>query len=242
MSASDADARDPGPRYYGRRRGRRLRASRAALLAAPLARLDISPALAQASPGTLDPNGLFDPAPAQVWLELGFGGGEHLAEQAAAHPGIGFIGVEPYLNGLAACVQRLAAERLTNVRLLPNPAEALLTALAPASIGRLFVLFSDPWPKARHARRRLLRPETLAEFARILADGAELRLASDDPGYLRWMLTHMTAHPDFAWTARKPQDFLLRPEDWPPTRYEAKALAAGRTPVFLRFLRRARIG
>jgi tRNA (guanine-N7-)-methyltransferase len=242
VSAPDHPAYEAGARYYGRRKGRRLRASRAALLASALTRLDIAPALAGVGPGALDPRSLFDPPAPEVWLELGFGGGEHLAAQAAAHPDIGFIGVEPYLNGVAACAQLLDAQRITNVRLLANPAEPLLSALATASIGRMFALFSDPWPKARHARRRLLRPETLAEFARILADGAELRLASDDPGYLRWMLTLVTAHPDFTWTARRAADFLIRPADWPQTRYEAKALAAGRTPVFLSFIRRPRDG
>ena len=141
---------------------------------------------------------------------------------------------------MAACAQQIEAQGLRNIRLLGEPAEGLLAALKPASIGRLFALFSDPWPKARHARRRLTRPETLDHFARILADGAELRLATDDPGYQRWLLSLVPLHPAFSWTARRAEDFRQRPQDWPPTRYEAKALSAGRTPIYLTFKRRNR--
>ena len=129
---------------------------------------------------------------------------------------------------------------LANVRVLPDDARPLLAALPPRSIGRVFILFPDPWPKARHHKRRLVAPATLDRLAEIMTDGAELRLATDDPSYLAWMLEHVTAHPAFAWTARRPADWRERPADWPATRYEAKARKAGRASAFLRFERRSR--
>jgi len=188
--------------------------------------------------GRLDPRPLFPAGASAVWLEIGFGGGEHLAEQAARHPEIGFIGSEVFENGVAKLLAEIDRRRLGNVRLFANDARPLIEALAPASIGRVFILFPDPWPKQRHHKRRLVAAPTLDCLAEIMQAGAELRLATDDPGYLLWMLEHATAHPCFVWLARRPADWRERPPDWPPTRYEAKARAAGRTPVFLRFARR----
>ena len=183
---------------------------------------------------------LFEAEPDEVWLEVGFGAGEHLAAQAAAHPSIGFIGCEPFMNGVAALLSRIDAQGLGNVRIYPDDARPLLRALPDAVIGRCFVLFSDPWPKTRHHERRFVSPATLDQLARVMADGAELRLASDDPGLVEWMLSHTLRHPAFAGTAQHAGDWRERPPDWPQTRYEAKAVAAGRTPVFLRFRRLAR--
>ena len=146
--------------------------------------------------GRLDPQRLFPAPPAELWLEIGFGAGEHLAEQAAALP--------------------------------------------DASLGRVFILFPDPWPKARHHKRRMVSPGTLDQLARTMKTGAELRLATDDIGYLRAMLELVPMHPAFAWEARGPADWLRRPADWPATRYEAKAVAAGRIPHFLRCTRKPR--
>ncbi len=187
----------------------------------------------------LDPRTLFATPPAAVWLEIGFGGGEHLAAQAEHHPEIGFIGCEVFENGIARLLGDIARRDLGNIRIFADDARALLDCLVPASIGRVFILFPDPWPKLRHHKRRLVAPATLDRLASVMQPGAELRLATDDRGYLLWMLEHLTAHPDFVWTARTAADWRERPPDWPATRYEEKARAAGRTPVFLRFVRRA---
>jgi tRNA (guanine-N7-)-methyltransferase len=175
-----------------------------------------------------------------VWLEIGFGAGEHLAALAAANPQRGFIGVEPFEAGLARMVKHVAERGLTNVRLLGDDARLLLAALADRSLGRAFLLFPDPWPKARHHKRRFVQPATVAEFARTLADGADLRLATDDMGLCRWMLAHLVDRPEFEWLAERPADWRERPGDWPATRYELKAIAAGRRPAYLRFRRRPR--
>jgi tRNA (guanine-N7-)-methyltransferase len=188
--------------------------------------------------GVLDPAALFPERPESVWLEIGFGAGEHLAAQAAAHPDIGFIGCEVFENGVARLVAEIARLGLVNIRIFPDDIRALLDALAPASLDRVFILFPDPWPKTRHHKRRLVSTATLDRLAVLMRKGAELRLATDDRDYLVWMLEHATAHPEFVWLARGPADWRERPSDWPPTRYEEKARAAGRTPAFLRFPRR----
>jgi tRNA (guanine-N7-)-methyltransferase len=190
--------------------------------------------------GGLDPRWLFDPPPLAVWLEIGFGGGEHLACQAAAHPEIGAIGCEPYLNGVARLLGHVVERRLANVRIFLDDARPLIDALAEACIARVFVLFPDPWPKRRHAGRRFVGAETLAGLARVMRDGAELRLATDDPGQVRWMLEQTLSSPAFEWLARGPGDWRGRPPDWPATRYEEKAVRQGRRPVYLRFRRRPR--
>ena len=187
----------------------------------------------------LDPRLLFPSPPAEVWLEIGFGGGEHLAAQAAAHPETGFIGSEVFESGVARLVSEVERRGLGNLRIFPDDARLLLDALAPASLGRVFILFPDPWPKRRHHKRRLVAGPTLDRLAIVMRPGAELRLATDDRDYLAWMLEHTTRHPEFRWLARRARDWRERPPDWPPTRYEQKAIAAGRTPAFLRFLRRA---
>jgi len=189
--------------------------------------------------GALNPTTLFPTPPAAVWLEIGFGAGEHLAAQAEQHPGTGFIGCEVFENGIARLVGEIAHRDLDNIRIFADDARLLLDRLAPASIGRVFILFPDPWPKSRHHKRRLVAPATLDRLAGVMQPGAELRLATDDPGYLAWMLEHVTAHRDFVWTARSPADWRERAPDWPATRYEEKAGAAGRIPAFLRFIRRA---
>lgn len=230
------------PRLYGRRKGRPLRKRKAGLLEEALPRLTFAP---PAQGETLNPAGLFPKPVDDVWLEVGFGGGHHLAWQAAhnrdAGRRVGVIGCEPFVNGVASLLALVDEQDLyDDVRILPDDARPLLDALPDASIGRAFVLFADPWPKKRHWDRRFIGPENLARLSRVLKDGAELRLASDDMGLARWMLEHTVNHADFEWTARGPQDWRVRPADWPPTRYEEKALIAGRKPVFLRFVRRAR--
>lgn len=189
----------------------------------------------------LDPSPLFTseatPGPDRIWLEIGFGAGEHLLDQAEAHPDVGFIGCEPFLSGVASTLAEIERRDLRNIRIAVDDARLLLRALPERSLERIFVLFPDPWPKARHRKRRIVNPATLAEMARLLVPGGELRLASDDPDYVRAMLLVVHAQGSFTWMAGSAADWRERPLDWPATRYERKALAAGRRPVFLRFRR-----
>ncbi|MBB4284664.1 tRNA (guanosine(46)-N7)-methyltransferase TrmB [Roseospira goensis] len=224
-------------RFYGRRKGKPLRAGRQAAMDRVLPALAI-PAPAEGE--SLDPRTLFPRPPRAVWLEIGFGGGEHLAAQAAAHPDVGFVGGEVFEYGVAKLVAAVDDAGLTNVRIWPDDMRPLLAHLPDACLERIFVLFPDPWPKSRHAKRRLIAPRRLDLFARLLTDGGLLRVASDDPGYVRWTLRHATAHPAFEWTARRPADWRAPPADHVQTRYEAKALAAGRPPAYLDFRRRPR--
>jgi tRNA (guanine-N7-)-methyltransferase len=222
----DDTSRDGLKRLYGRRQGRPLRVGKRQLIDDLLPRLSVN-LTRDAAEGSLDPASLFALKPADVWLEIGFGGGEHIAAQAAAHPDFGLIGAEPFINGVASLLKHVGRGKLDNVRILMNDARPLLAALAPASIGRCFILFPDPWPKRRHWKRRIVSAPVLDQLARIMKPGAELRLASDDPGYGQWMLATLLAHPAFEWTAQGPADWQTRPSDQPETRYEAKALAGG---------------
>ena len=224
-------------RSYGRRRGRKLRPARQAALDSGLAATSLD---ALPPNGTLEPRSLFTPALRAVWLEIGFGGGEHLAWQAASNPDVGILGAEPFVNGVASLLAQVARRGLNNVRVWPDDGGALLAALADASIDRVFLLFPDPWPKARHHKRRIINPANLDALARILVDGAEFRVATDDESYLGWILTHILDHPAFTWTVQDPRDWRQRPADWPATRYEEKAGKSGRKAYFLRFRRRAR--
>jgi len=171
-----------------------------------------------------------------VWLEIGFGGGEHLIWQAQQRANIGIIGAEPYVNGVVKLLAHLESAPIPNIRIHSCDAREIIEALPDASLGRTFILFPDPWPKARHHKRRFIQMEMLNELARVMKPGAELRFASDDAGYVEWSLERFMAHPSFEWTATNVADWLSRPADWPPTRYEAKKLHG--KPAFLRFLRR----
>jgi tRNA (guanine-N7-)-methyltransferase len=231
-------ATDGGRRllFYGRRHGRKLRPGRQRLMDELLPRLAIAE---PAAGGRIDPFTLFPSRPRALWLEIGFGGGEHLAVQAARHPEIGFLGSEVFVNGIATLLAAIEHDRLGNIRLWPEDARALLDALPDACLERVFLLFPDPWPKRRHADRRFIGPDNLARLARVLAQGGELRVASDDPGLVAWVLMHLRRHPAFRWCAARADDWRRPPADWVPTRYEAKALGQGRRPAYLRFLRSA---
>ena len=238
MTSREMTSARPGPApqqvLYGRRQGRRLRSGQRALLDRLLPEIEI-----ELPPDAgLDPAALFAAPPADIWLEIGFGAGEHLAVQAAARPEIGFLGCEPYINGVVGLLARIETGRLTNIRLYLGDARLLLAALPDRCMGRAFVLFPDPWPKTRHHKRRMISPPVIAQLARVLRPGAELRVATDDPGYLVWILRHLVASEAFEWLARRPGDWRRRPDDWPPTRYEEKAIAQGRPSAFLRFQRR----
>lgn len=223
---------------FGRRRGRTLRPARRAGLERLL------PLLSVVIPagGRLDPQSLFGAVPRPVWLEIGFGGGEHLAWQAQARPGIGLLGCEVFENGIARLLSQIDRCNLPNIRIFSDDARLLIAALPAASVDRVFILFPDPWPKARHNKRRLVSDETLDRLAAIMTAGAELRLATDDTDYLCWMLERITRHRAFEWLARRAADWRERPADWPATRYEEKARSAGRSAYFLRFRRRPTAG
>ena len=171
-----------------------------------------------------------------IWLEIGFGAGEHLLALAQANPNVGLIGAEPYEAGVAKLLTRIAEHTPPNIRLYEGDARDILAALPDASLGRIFLLFPDPWPKTRHHKRRFIQMEMLDIFARVLRPGGELRVASDDAGYVDWTLERGLAHPAFDWTATGPSDWKNRPSDAPPTRYEAKALHG--PPAYLSFRRR----
>jgi tRNA (guanine-N7-)-methyltransferase len=217
------DARDL--RSYGRRRGRARSRRQQDLW------LRVLPQVAFA------PETLSQHAASETWLEIGFGGGEHLVWQATHHPHTRFVGCEPFEDGVVKVLDAIESRDITNIRLWPDDARPLLRALPAASIGRVFILFPDPWPKARHQKRRLVSPETIEELARVMRPRAELRIGTDIGSYAAAILQAVQGHRAFIWACESPSDWRLRPEDWPGTRYEAKALAAGRRCYYFRFRR-----
>jgi tRNA (guanine-N7-)-methyltransferase len=170
-------------------------------------------------------------------LEVGFGGGEHLSAIAELHPETGFIGCEPFANGVAKLLTAVDARKLTNVRVQPDDARDILQRLPDGMLSTVFVLFPDPWPKLRHHKRRFIQPATLTQIARVLKRGGELRVATDHADYARWTLMHLLNDNRFEWSAARAADWRARPADWVATRYEQKALQAGRACVYLRFFR-----
>jgi len=232
-AAAETRKRDR-PNWYGRRSGHRLRPARRKLVADLLPRVRVDP---PADGGRLDLEAVFPAAASDVWLEVGFGGGEHLAAQARRNPGTGMIGCEPFVNGIASLLSIINEDEISNIRIYDDDARLLAGALPDASVGRVYALFPDPWPKRRHHRRRFINPENLDAVARLMKDGAELYFASDHMGYVSWVLEHMLRHPAFAWPARGPADWRAPPADWVETRYETKARARGAACVYLRFVR-----
>jgi tRNA (guanine-N7-)-methyltransferase len=214
---------------YGRRRGKKLRAGQEALLGTLLPKLLVKLPLSEPLFGKSGGDG-------EIWLEIGFGAGEHLVWQAEQHPDVMLLGCEPFINGVAKCLAHIERTGVTNVRLFNDDARLLMAALPERSLSRVFILFPDPWPKTRHHKRRFVQRATLDLLAPLMKTGAELRLATDDPSYLPWMVEHACTHPAFEWLAERPSDWRGRPADWPPTRYEQKMLA-GHKPVFLRLRR-----
>lgn len=224
----------PPDRLYGRGRGHKLRPRQELLLAVTL------PRLAFPSDQAVDPLTVFTPRPTALWLEVGFGGGEHALAQIAAHPEADLIACEVFENGVCSLLSRLVPEGREataplpgNLRLWTDDARTLLRGLPDGCLDRLFLLFPDPWPKARHAKRRFVHPGLLPLLARVLKPGAEWRVASDDPTYQAWVAEVMAEQSLFE--APAPVD--VRPDGWPPTRYEAKALREGRTPWYWTFIR-----
>ena len=213
---------------YGRRQGHALSPRQQALTDELLPKISVD--LDRPAVDQLD-------AARPLWLEIGFGGGEHLAWQAERRPDVLFLGCEPFVNGVAKLLVAVEEVPLANVRIHDDDARAVLDWLPADSVDRCFILYPDPWHKKRHNKRRFIGPENLERLARVMKPGAELRVASDIPDYVRWSLEHIARDGRFEWTARRPADWRDRPDDWPPTRYEQKAVREGRTPAYLIFRR-----
>jgi tRNA (guanine-N7-)-methyltransferase len=216
-------------RTYGRVKGRPLKAGKAALLET------LAPKLAIPA-GAFDPRALM-PRPVEVWLEIGFGGGEHLAGQAERRPDVLILGVEPFLNGVASLLRHVEQSGLANVRMLQGDARELVERLPGASLERVFILFPDPWPKTRHHKRRLMQDAFIAALARAVRPGGRLRFATDWRDYASWTLARLLAGPDWSWMAERADDWRKPAADHLTTRYERKALG-DTAPIFLDFIRR----
>lgn len=219
----------PPLRSYGRLKSRPIKPRQAALVETRLPALRIPE-------GPVEPAALM-PGATETWLEIGFGGGEHMAAQAARRPDVLILGAEPFTNGVASAVRHIDEQGLANVRLHDADVRDLMARLPDASLARVFILFPDPWPKARHNKRRLIQPETVADLARLLRPGGALRFASDWADYVDWALLRITSNPAFAWTAERADDWRRPPADHVTTRYEEKRLGDC-APVFLDFVRR----
>jgi tRNA (guanine-N7-)-methyltransferase len=219
--------------FFGRRKGPRLSSGRAALLETMLPRF----AITLQAPAPRDLVQLFPDPIERIRLEIGFGGGEHLIAEAERHPRSGFIGSEPFLNGMANAVAAIHAKMLGNIRLHFGDAGFLLDWLPPASLARVDLLYPDPWPKRRHWKRRFVQEQTVAEIARILQPGGELRFATDAPDYAAWTLQRLMRSAAFAWSAERAIDWREPWSDFPGTRYDAKAKRDGRAPCYLIFRR-----
>lgn len=226
----------PWRNFYGRFKGKALRKSQEVVLDEDLDALSPGPVGWDENPdrAPLDIAGLFGGR--ELWLEIGFGGGEHLAHLAQARPDIGLIGCEPYLNGVAMLLTKLRKQPAPNLRVHPGDARDLFDVLPEASVARAYLLYPDPWPKARHHRRRFVTQEHLEPLARAMRPGAELRVATDIADYVRQTLEEVP-RAGFDWLAERPGDWRAPWEGWVSTRYEQKALAAGRVPHYLRFRR-----
>ncbi|GBU17988.1 MULTISPECIES: tRNA (guanine(46)-N(7))-methyltransferase TrmB [Methylobacterium] len=219
--------------FFGRRKGKRLRVAQEERLAGLLPRLRIG----LPTEGALDPASLF-PEPKRLYrLEIGFGGGEHLAHEAATNPDIGYIGAEPFLNGVVKLLALVEERGLRNVRVHDEDVTALLAALPPESLDRVDLLYPDPWPKRRQRKRRFVSDASLSAIARALHPGGRFRFASDIDDYAGWVLVRAARSPALRWTAERADDWRRPYPGWPGTRYEAKAEAAGRVPTYLEFER-----
>jgi tRNA (guanine-N7-)-methyltransferase len=233
-------APDGGPwrNFYGRRHGKTLRARQRSLLETQLAAL-APPGIGRAkNPGRLpiDLAALF-PGARAVWLEIGFGGGEHLLAQALANPGVGLIGCEPFVNGVAMFLSALDGQGVRNVAVHAGDVRFLFEVLPPACLGRVFLNYPDPWPKTRHRERRFFGPANLDSLAVLMQPGAELRLATDIPGYVAHAVKQGAPRADIVLDNPDPASWATPWPGWPGTRYEAKALREGRRPHYLTFRR-----
>ena len=228
----------PRRNFYGRLKGKSLKPAQKRYLDEDLAALSPGPVSWEENPDRtpLDLNGLFGGR--EVWLEIGFGGGEHMVHQAQRNPLVGIIGCEPYINGVAMLLGKIRKARVDNLRVHPGDARDLLDVLPAASISKVFLLYPDPWPKKRHHRRRFVTPEHLEPLAKVMKPAAEFRVATDIPDYVRQTLEEVPRS-GFDWLAERPDDWRVPWDDWISTRYEQKALREGRVPHYLTFRRRA---
>jgi tRNA (guanine-N7-)-methyltransferase len=216
-------------RFYGRRKGRPLGKVLNRLLSETLPHLRFDLDILPASQ--------FVHSPVDVFLEIGFGGGEHLAGLALARPNAAFIGAEPFVNGVATMLRHIDEHGLKNIRLWDDDVRQVLPKLSDGCLAGAYIMFPDPWPKRRHAARRILNPPMMETLARLIRPEGMLMLASDDPTAKSWLLQAATSHPAFSWTARRPDDWRNRPADIPETRYMRKAYNEARTPSWFRFER-----
>jgi tRNA (guanine-N7-)-methyltransferase len=228
---SDVPPKQTGA-FFGRRKGHPLRAHQAGLFDTLLPKLALDPG----KPAPTDLRTLLTGAD-DVRLESGFGGGEHLIAEATRHPRTGFIGVEPFVNGMAKALAAIDERKLTNIRLYHGDTTDLLDWLPEASLARFDLLYPDPWPKRRHWKRRFVQDNTIAAIARIVRPGGTFRFASDIPDYVAWTLMRLRRSPHFSWTAERADDWRLPWPGFSGTRYEAKAKREGRTPCYLIFKR-----
>ncbi len=234
MSSARLREKDGLLASYGRRTARPLTERKQHLMNTLLPRIRVPLDPQHITP--LDMQNLF-PQATSYWLEIGFGGGEHCAAQAIRHPHIGILASEPFIDGVAKLVTLIDENKIENIALWDDDARLLMQAIPDASLERVFILFPDPWPKAKHHKRRIVSPETLNMLARIMKQGAELRLATDHVAYSEWMIEQMTQDERFYWTAETPEDWQNPPEDWVKTRYQEKAERQGRSAIFLRYIR-----
>ena len=226
------DERSGRRAFFGRRVGHKLRPRQAALFATLLPRL----ALDLTAPLT-DVSKLFPGPVDRVRLEIGFGGGEHLLAEALREPGSGFIGIEPFVNGMAKALTAIETHKLGNVRLHHGDAADVLSWLPKGALARVDLIYPDPWPKRRHWKRRFVQDKTIAAMARVLKLGGEFRFVCDIDDYCAWTLSHLARSPDFVWTAECAEDFRLPWEGYTMTRYGKKAEREGRKATYLRFRR-----
>ena len=216
--------------FYGRRKGRPLRNTSKRLLE------ELLPAYVVPD-NTSDPAKLFTHNPSKLYLEIGFGGGEHLAMVAKNHPENAYIGAEPFLNGVSSFLKYCQNEALKNVRIWPDDIRLQLSSWPNECLDGIFIMFPDPWPKIRHSSRRIINKDNLAVFARLIKVGGSLRMASDHASAKNWILSGMLENPYFDWTAESPDDWNVQPHDCPETRYMRKALKEGRRPAWFDFKR-----
>jgi tRNA (guanine-N7-)-methyltransferase len=217
--------------FFGRRKGHKLRLHQTDLIENLLPRL----ALDITGPSPPDLAGLFDPPAGDVRLEIGFGGGEHLIAEARAFPDTGFIGCEPYVNGMAKILTQIEAHNIGNIRLFAGDAAELLAWAPPRALARIDLIHPDPWPKRRHWKRRFVQDATVAAMARVLKPDGEFRFVSDIDDYTAWVLKHLSRSADFVWTAARASDWRLPWTDYTMTRYGMKAEREGRRAAYLRF-------
>jgi tRNA (guanine-N7-)-methyltransferase len=233
QSDDDGGGRRAHGSFFGRRKGHKLRAHQAGLIEHLLPRL----ALDIAGPAPSDIADLFQPKAREVHLEVGFGGGEHLVAEARGLPDCGFIGCEPYVNGMAKILAQIEKHDIANIRLFAGDAVELMAWLPPHSLSRIDLIHPDPWPKRRHWKRRFVQDATVAAMARVLKPAGEFRFVSDIADYCAWTLWHLARSPDLVWLAERADDWRLPWDGYTMTRYGRKAEREGRVATYLRFWR-----